>query len=251
MVRLLMERQELEQRDLITQFGSECSVSMFLFGQRKRTLEQVRTFTMPAQSESELCGCNVRTGPPAPNFPFSSPRSFENALQAVSLSQTAFKSFVAQSLPKASLYPPSKLNIQNPVLSQVAQRSPSLETQTPDSLPQIQLHLSFRPLQLFKVRRELTIALPGVFSHATCKLISAQVLRQTSLQLHGCVNVVGTFFALQITAKQNDSFNRTQEIIAGVYFLRALQESLECLVSRRSNNGLRRGAPPQTTSLVC
>src|SRR6266480_5684697 len=126
MVRLLMERQELEQRDLITQFGSECSVSMFLLGQRKRTLEQVRTFTMPAQSESELCGCNVRTGPPAPNFPFSSPRSFENALQAVSLSQTAFKSFVAQSLPKASLYPPSKLNIQNPVLSQVAQRSPKL-----------------------------------------------------------------------------------------------------------------------------
>jgi len=48
-----------------------------------------------------------------------------------------------------------------------------LETQTPDSLPQIQLHLSFRTLQLFKVRRELTIGLPGVFSHATCKLISA------------------------------------------------------------------------------
>ena len=128
---------------------------------------------------------------------------------------------------------------------------PRLETQTPDSLPQIQLHLSFRPLQLFKVRRELTIALPGVFSHPTCKLMSAQVLRQTSLQLHGYVNVVGTFFALQITAKQNDSFNRTQEIIAGVYFPRALQESLECLVSRRSNNGFRRAAPSQTTSLVC
>src|SRR5205823_12994172 len=101
-------------------------------------------------------------------------------------------------------------------------------------LPQIQLYLSFRPLQLFKVRRELTIALPGVFSHATCNLISAQVLRQTSLQLHGYVNVVGTFFALHITAKQNDSFNRTQEIIASVYFLRALQESLECLVDRKS-----------------
>jgi hypothetical protein len=112
-----------------------------------------------------------------------------------------------------------------------------LETQTPDSHPQIPLHLRFRPLQLFKVRRELTIALPGVFSYATCKLISSQVLRQTSLQLHGYVNVVRTFFALQITAKQNDRFNRTQEIIAGVYFLRALQESLECLVSGRSKMG--------------
>jgi hypothetical protein len=71
----------------------------------------------------------VRSGPPAPGFSFSSPRSFEINLQAVSLSQTtfkSFKSFVAQSLPKASLYPPSKLNIQNPVLSPVAQRSPKL-----------------------------------------------------------------------------------------------------------------------------
>src|SRR2546423_2417146 len=69
---------------------------------------------------------SVRAALPAPDFSFSSPRSFENTLQAVSLSQTTFKSFVAQSLPKASLYPPSKLNIQNPVLSPVAQRSPKL-----------------------------------------------------------------------------------------------------------------------------
>jgi len=52
--------------------------------------------------------CYVQVWPPAPDFSFSSPRSFENTLQAVSLSQTTFKSFVAQSLPKVSPYPPSK-----------------------------------------------------------------------------------------------------------------------------------------------
>ena len=41
-VRLLIERQGLAQRDLIPQFGSESAVSMFLAGQRKLTLEQVR-----------------------------------------------------------------------------------------------------------------------------------------------------------------------------------------------------------------
>ncbi len=41
-VRLLIERQGLAQRDLIPQFGSESAVSMFLRGQRKLTLEQVR-----------------------------------------------------------------------------------------------------------------------------------------------------------------------------------------------------------------
>src|SRR5437763_6097320 len=58
---------------------------------------------------------------------------------------------------------------------------------------------------------------------------SVPVLQQTYLQLHGYVNVVGTFFALQITAKQNDSFNRTQKIIAGVYFLRACKSPLSAL----------------------
>ncbi len=41
-VRFLIEQQGLTQRDLISQFGSESAVSMFLAGQRKLTLEQVR-----------------------------------------------------------------------------------------------------------------------------------------------------------------------------------------------------------------
>ena len=41
-VRFLIERQNLTQRDLIPQFGSESAVSMFLSGQRNLTIEQVR-----------------------------------------------------------------------------------------------------------------------------------------------------------------------------------------------------------------
>ena len=41
-VRFLIEQQNLTQRDLIPQFGSESAVSMFLSGRRKLTLEQVR-----------------------------------------------------------------------------------------------------------------------------------------------------------------------------------------------------------------
>ena len=41
-VRVLMERQGLKQRNLVPQFGSESAVSMFLSGQRNLTLEQVR-----------------------------------------------------------------------------------------------------------------------------------------------------------------------------------------------------------------
>ena len=51
-VRLLIEQQSLAQRDLVPQFGSESAVSMFLAGQRKLTLEQVRKlstrFQLPA-----------------------------------------------------------------------------------------------------------------------------------------------------------------------------------------------------------
>lgn len=51
-VRLLIEQQSLAQRDLVPQFGSESAVSMFLAGQRKLTLEQVRKlstrFHLPA-----------------------------------------------------------------------------------------------------------------------------------------------------------------------------------------------------------
>ena len=41
-VRFLIQRQNLTQRDLIPQFGSESAVSMFLSGQRNLTIEQVR-----------------------------------------------------------------------------------------------------------------------------------------------------------------------------------------------------------------
>jgi HTH-type transcriptional regulator/antitoxin HigA len=41
-VRFLMERQGLTQRDLISQFGTESAVSMFLSGKRKLTLRQVQ-----------------------------------------------------------------------------------------------------------------------------------------------------------------------------------------------------------------
>lgn len=51
-VRFLIEKQGLAQRDLIPQFGSESAVSMFLAGQRKLTLAQVRKlsarFKLPA-----------------------------------------------------------------------------------------------------------------------------------------------------------------------------------------------------------
>jgi len=41
-IRFLLEHQDLTQRDLIPEFGSESAVSMFLAGQRKLTLDQVR-----------------------------------------------------------------------------------------------------------------------------------------------------------------------------------------------------------------
>jgi HTH-type transcriptional regulator / antitoxin HigA len=51
-VRFLIEQQNLRQRDLIPQFGSESAVSMFMTGQRNLTLEQVRKlstrFKLPA-----------------------------------------------------------------------------------------------------------------------------------------------------------------------------------------------------------
>jgi HTH-type transcriptional regulator/antitoxin HigA len=51
-LRFLIERRGLMQRDLIPEFGSESAVSMFLRGQRKLTLEQVRKlsfrFKIPA-----------------------------------------------------------------------------------------------------------------------------------------------------------------------------------------------------------
>jgi HTH-type transcriptional regulator/antitoxin HigA len=45
-VQFLMEHQGLAQRDLIPQFGTESAVSMFLTGQRKLTLKQVRNLSL-------------------------------------------------------------------------------------------------------------------------------------------------------------------------------------------------------------
>jgi HTH-type transcriptional regulator/antitoxin HigA len=42
LVRYLIERANLTQRDLIPEFGSESAVSMFLSGQRNLTTEQIR-----------------------------------------------------------------------------------------------------------------------------------------------------------------------------------------------------------------
>src|SRR5580698_1481504 len=51
-VRFLIEQQNLTQRDLIPQFGSESAVSMFMTGQRNLTVEHVRRlsarFKLPA-----------------------------------------------------------------------------------------------------------------------------------------------------------------------------------------------------------
>jgi HTH-type transcriptional regulator/antitoxin HigA len=51
-MRSLIKSQNLMQRDLISEFGSESAVSMFLSGQRKLTLDQVRRlsarFKLPA-----------------------------------------------------------------------------------------------------------------------------------------------------------------------------------------------------------
>jgi HTH-type transcriptional regulator / antitoxin HigA len=52
LVRFLIDQHHLTQRDLVPQFGSESAVSMFLAGQRKLTLTQVRRlctrFKLPA-----------------------------------------------------------------------------------------------------------------------------------------------------------------------------------------------------------
>lgn len=51
-VRFLLEKQGLSQRDLIPQFGSESAVSMFLGGRRKLTVGQIQKlaarFRLPA-----------------------------------------------------------------------------------------------------------------------------------------------------------------------------------------------------------
>jgi HTH-type transcriptional regulator/antitoxin HigA len=54
-VRFLIEQQQgLAQRDLIPQFGSESAVSMFLAGQRKLTLDQVRRLSARFKLPSDV-----------------------------------------------------------------------------------------------------------------------------------------------------------------------------------------------------
>jgi len=51
-VQFLMQRQGLAQRDLVTEFGTESAVSMFLAGRRRLTIKQLRNlalrFKLPA-----------------------------------------------------------------------------------------------------------------------------------------------------------------------------------------------------------
>jgi HTH-type transcriptional regulator/antitoxin HigA len=54
LVRFLIERQGLAQRELIPQFGSESAVSMFLAGDRKLTLEQVRKLSLRFKLPADL-----------------------------------------------------------------------------------------------------------------------------------------------------------------------------------------------------
>jgi len=53
-VRFLIEQQGLTHRDLIPQFGSESAVSMFLAGQRKLTLDQVRKLSARFKLPSDV-----------------------------------------------------------------------------------------------------------------------------------------------------------------------------------------------------
>jgi len=53
-VRFLIEQQNLTQRDLIPQFGSESAVSMFLSGQRNLTIDQVRKLSTRFKLPTDL-----------------------------------------------------------------------------------------------------------------------------------------------------------------------------------------------------
>ena len=53
-VRYLIKKGNLTQRDLIPQFGSESAVSMFLSGQRNLTLEQVKKLSARFKLSTEV-----------------------------------------------------------------------------------------------------------------------------------------------------------------------------------------------------
>jgi HTH-type transcriptional regulator / antitoxin HigA len=60
-VRYLLEKGNLAQRDLIPQFGSESAVSMFLSGQRNLTLEQVRRLSLRFKLAADAFMAPVKT----------------------------------------------------------------------------------------------------------------------------------------------------------------------------------------------
>lgn len=69
MVRFLLEHQQLTQRDLSPQFGTESAVSMFLAGKRKLTLKQAKRlserFRLPADvflEEADSCSNRLVLG---------------------------------------------------------------------------------------------------------------------------------------------------------------------------------------------
>ncbi|HEY4949436.1 MAG TPA: hypothetical protein VIH88_03795 [Candidatus Acidoferrales bacterium] len=53
-VRFLLEQQDLTQRDLIPEFGSESAVSMFLAKQQKFTLQQVQKLSAPFKLPADV-----------------------------------------------------------------------------------------------------------------------------------------------------------------------------------------------------
>jgi len=53
-VRFLIEKQNLAQRDLTPEFGTESAVSMFLNGQRPLTVEQVRKLSVRFKLPADL-----------------------------------------------------------------------------------------------------------------------------------------------------------------------------------------------------
>src|SRR6516162_8510751 len=77
-VRFLLEHQGLTQRDLVPEFGSESAVSMFLAGQRKLTLEQVRKLSKRFKLPADVF-VNQLTGPNAHSDRITDPKRGKRA----------------------------------------------------------------------------------------------------------------------------------------------------------------------------
>jgi HTH-type transcriptional regulator/antitoxin HigA len=75
-VRFLIEQQGLTQRDLVPQFGSESAVSMFLAGQRKLTLEQLRRLSARFNLPADVFLAPERTASATPKAAVRSAKAF-------------------------------------------------------------------------------------------------------------------------------------------------------------------------------